>query len=201
MATKIIETLLLLLSIASMLSPQVEGIQSNQTCVPIPKDKRQIVCQCSRSLQLRCLYNAEMLRMDASYLDATLRPIFYDDVNLDRTADPEDAFDPNTDFLSNRAKYSGSKNKFYIYFPNFEILTTPFVRITLTKFLYVPSFAFVNRQPGSRQRRQIESVVFELPNAFDFGIDENAFSSVDVTDTLLIEGPFNHINIHTNAFR
>lgn len=184
----------------------LDAIQSNQTCVPIPKDKRQIVCQCSRSLQLRCLFNTEILLMDSNLLDQSLRPVYYDDVHLDRQADPETAsshsiaIDPNADFAANRAKYSGSRTKFYIYFPNFELMSAPYVRITLSRFIYVPSFAFVSRGETSA-RRKIESIVFELPNAYDFGIDENAFSRIDVTETLLLEGPFNQINVHTNAFR
>lgn len=180
-----------------------ESMQSNQTCVPMPKDKRQVVCLCSRSLQLRCLYNAEILLMDATYLDATLRPIFYDEVALDRRADPDDALDPSADFAANRAKYAGSSTKFYIFFPNFELLAAPYVRITMSKFIYVPSYAFVGRSsaPAQPSRRHVESIVFEVPNVHDFGIDKNAFSRVDVTDTLLFEGPFNEINIHTNAFR
>lgn len=181
-------------------SHRTTAIQSNQTCVPTPDDKRQIVCQCSRSLQLRCLYNPEILLMSVSHLDRSLRPVFYDDVHLDRHPDPDDSSDPSADFAANRAKFAGSTGKFYIYFPNFEIMSSPYVRITLSKFVYVPSLAFVSRLGGS-QRRKIESIVFELANSYDFGIDEYALSRVDVTETLLFEGPFNQMNVHTNAFR
>lgn len=175
------------------------AIQSNRTCAPKPKDVRQSVCQCSRSLQLRCFFNPEILLMETKFLEESLRPIFYDDVQLDRLADPEDQLDPNANFALNRLNFAGKKNKFYLYFPNFDLMSMPYVRITMSRFNYVPAFAFGNANAGTT--RQIESIVFETPNAYDFGIDEAAFSGVEITDTLLFEGPFNQINVHANAFR
>ena len=119
--------------VAAIFMPFTYAIQSNRTCVPKPKDMRQIVCHCSRSLQLRCIYNPEILLMDAKYLDESLRPIFYDDVSLDRLADPDDQLDPNVDFAARRVKYAGNRNKFYLYFPNFELMNTPYMRITMAR--------------------------------------------------------------------
>lgn len=179
------------------------AIQTNNTCVPTPKDKRQIICQCSKQLQLRCLFNMDMLIMDTKYLDASIRPIYYDDVSLDRAGDPQDSGDINNDFKLNKKKFANNRSNMYLYFPNFKLLSQPYIRITLSKFHYIPSFAFTNNNDDKKDApvRRIESVIFELPNIYDFGVDEFAFHNVQVTDTLLIEGPFNQINFHANAFK
>lgn len=153
------------------------AVQSNSTCAPVPKDLRQYMCSCTKQLQLRCSYRSDMLRISRQDLDNTLRPIMFDEVSIERRADPDDSADVNTYF--NQLKTDGGVNKskqtragsvhntdYYLYFPNFKLFNSPYVSITLTRFSYIPSFAFA--EPSSPIRR-FDSVVFELDEIYDFG--------------------------------
>lgn len=190
-----LELFILLFALATN---NLEAIQSNQTCAPVPKDKRQIVCQCSKQLQLRCSFNLDLVRFESKDLDHSLRPILYDQVTLPRLYDPSDPDDMNINFELNKKRYSYNENNFYLYFPNFQVLTSPFIRITFNRFVYIPSFAFSS--PQVEQFKSIETVVFELPEVYDFGVDQYAFNKIQITDSLLIEGPFNQITFHKHAF-
>jgi hypothetical protein len=182
-------------------------MQSNNTCAPVPKDKRQLVCQCSKQLQLICMFNIDIKEIPPHDLDKSLRPIYYGDVALSRSAVNTDLNyrDINYNFEKNFYK-NKNNNKVYLYFPDFQTLSSPFIRVTLLRFLYIPSFAFYDRKLYTQQKyptltthRSIGSVVFELGEVHDFGIDRLAFYNLK-TDFLIIEGPFNQMSIHRDAF-
>ena len=179
-------------------------MQSNNTCAPIPKDKRQLVCQCSKQLQLICMFNIDIKEIPPSDLDKSLKPIYFSDVALSRsTVNPELPYrDINYNFEKNFYK-NKNNNKVYLYFPDFQTLVSPFIRVTLLRFLYIPSFAFYDKSLYIQKKqvapRSIGSVVFELGEVYDFGIDRLAFYNLK-TDFLIIEGPFNQMTIHKDAF-
>ena len=184
-----------------------QTIQSNSTCAPIPKDKRQLVCTCGKQLQLRCTFNVDIREIEPKDLDRALKPIYYKDVSITRTENPDDPDDINKNFRSKKL------DKLYLYFPNFDILSSPFIRITFVRFLFIPSFSFFDKLAlptstslqSSRAEsslppvKYIPSLVFELQEVFDFGIDRFAFFNVH-SDSLIIEGPFNEMTIHQDAF-
>ena len=184
-------------------------IQSNNTCAPVPKDKRQLVCQCSKQLQLTCMFNIDIKEIPPSNLDKTLKPIYYGDVALSRTSiNAEQPYrDINYNFEQNFYKNKNS-NKVYLYFPDFKVLNSPYIRVTLLRFLYIPSFAFYDKTLYMEKKRLdhsnattrfIGSVVFELGEVQDFGVDRFAFYGLK-TDFLIMEGPFNQMTVHKEAF-
>ena len=70
--------------------------------------------------------------------------------------------------------------------------------------MYIPSFAFSDKalyKPNSEdiKKRFISSVVFELQEIYDFGIDRLAFYNLE-SEQLIIEGPFNQMSVHREAF-
>ncbi|RMZ96864.1 peroxidasin -like protein [Brachionus plicatilis] len=173
-----------------------QAVVSNTICAPIPQDRRQQICQCTKHLQLHCSFISDIIRMETKDLDSGLRPIFYDNVTLERLVDFDDYGDMNANFELNKKRYNNNKKMFYLYFPNFKIFNSPFIRLTLKKFLYVPSFAFTDES----STKTIETLVFELPEVYDFGVDKYAFFNLKTTDLLLIEGPFNQVTFHKEAF-
>ncbi len=95
------------------------------------------------------------------------------------------------------------ENNVYLYFPNFSVLSSPYLRITFIRFMYVPSFAFIDYNSlvsPTAPYRSVASVVFELAEINDFGIDQFAFYGLE-SESLVIEGPFNQLTIHADAFR
>ena len=195
-----LKALLLTLILAS-LSPNSNAIQSNNTCAPIPRDRRQLVCSCAKQLQLRCTFNLDIKEIDPKDMDKSLKSTFYADVALDRLANPDDPDDLNTHFKQSLKK---SSSKVYLYFPNFSLLGSPYTRVSLLRFMYVPSFAFSDKalyKPNGEDapKRFISSVVFELQEIYDFGIDRLAFYGLE-SEQLIIEGPFNQMSVHREAF-
>ena len=169
----------------------ISCMQSNNTCAPIPKDKRQLVCQCTKQLQLICMFNIDIKEIPPANLDKSLTPVYYGDVALSRAAvNPDQEYrDINYNFEKNFYK-NKNNNKVYLYFPNFAILDSPYIRVTLLRFLYIPSFAFYDKTALVEKKqslRSIGSVVFELGEVYDFGIDRLAFFGLK-TDFLIIEG-------------
>ena len=157
----------------------VTSIQSNNTCAPEPTDKRQLICSCSKQLQLRCTFKFDMLLIEKKDLDKTLRPIMYEDVSLERLIDPKDKQDVNIKFSNYRKKNpiavnmnSNNKN-LYLYFPNFGVFNLPYISIMLSRFMYLPSYAFTT----DSNERKIESVILELQETYDFG-SKKYFSQV-----------------------
>lgn len=172
------------------------AVISNNTCAPVPRDKRQQICLCTRHLQLRCSFISDINRIETKDLDSGIKPIFYDNVTLARMVDFDDYGDINTNFELNKKRYKNNQKIFYLYFPDFKFFASPFIRLTLKNFLYVPSFAFTDQNNS----KTIETVVFEMPEVYDFGIDQYAFFNLIISDLLLIEGPFNQITFHREAF-
>ena len=181
----IIAIFVLIISIAA----QSSSIQSNSSCAPSPHDKRQLMCACVKQLQLRCTFVLDLREIDSRDIDNSLMPVYYNQVSIDRLANPYDFYDANSKFK----QLKNSQDKVYMYFPNFDQLSSPYIRLTFARFTYIPSFAFGNQQ------REISSVVFELHETVDVGIDKHAFNNL-VTESLLIEGPFNQMTIHQDAF-
>lgn len=172
------------------------AVISNNTCAPVPRDRRQQICTCTKHLQLRCSFFTDINRIETKDLDSGIRPIFYDNVTLERMVDFDDYGDLNTNFDLNKKRYKNNQKIFYVYFPDFQFFTSPFIRLTLKNFLYVPSFAFTDQ----KNSKTVETVVFEMPEVYDFGVDQYAFFNLIVSDLLLIEGPFNQITFHKDAF-
>ncbi|CAF0844610.1 unnamed protein product, partial [Brachionus calyciflorus] len=173
------------------------SIISNNTCASIPRDRRQQICHCSKQLQLKCTFTSDINRFESKDLDVSLRPIFYDDVTLSRLSDPEDFEDINLNFDLNKKRYLNNKKNLYLYFPNFNVFNSPYIRITMRRFLYIPSFAFTDENLS----KSIESIVFEISEAYDFGIEQYAFYNMIVGDSLILEGAFNQITFHENSFQ
>jgi hypothetical protein len=196
----------------------VDAIQSNVSCAAVPRDKRQQVCTCVKQLQLRCTFVLDIREISTKDLDATLRPIYYSDVALERPANPDDPDDLNVDFTKK------DPARVYLYFPNFSALNSPYIRLTLIRFMYVPSFAFVDKPSlmrslnavshlssasasssssssfgNSNKAKSIPSIIFEIGEVYDFGIDKHAFFNM-LVDELIFEGPFNQISVHEEAF-
>jgi Leucine-rich repeat (LRR) protein len=192
----------------------VDAIQSNVSCAAVPRDKRQQVCTCVKQLQLRCTFVLDIREISPKDLDLTLRPIYYGDVALERVSNADDPDDINVDFMKK------DPTKIYLYFPNFAALNSPYIRLTLIRFMYVPSFAFVDKPSlmrslnavshlssasslsgggNSNKAKSIPSIIFELSEIFDFGIDKHAFFNL-LVDELIFEGPFNQISVHEEAF-
>lgn len=184
----------------SFLVQPIQAMQSNNTCAQLPKDKRQLVCVCGKQLQLRCTFNLDIKEIDPADMDKTLRPIYMNEVTIHRTVNPNDPYDVNLD-LQDQQKLD--ENNVYLYFPNFSVLSSPYLRITFIRFMYVPSFAFIDYNSlvsPTAPYRSIASVVFELAEINDFGIDQFAFYGLE-SESLVIEGPFNQLTIHADAFR
>lgn len=174
----------------------LQAVVSNSSCAPIPRDRRQQICQCTKHLQLRCSFSSDINRMETKDLDSSLMPIFYDNVSLERLVDFDDYGDMNANFEMNKKRYKNNQKIFYLYFPDFKIFSSPFIRLTMKQFVYIPTFAFTDEVSS----KTIETIVFELPEVYDFGVDKYAFFNLKVTDILLIEGPFNQITFHKEAF-
>ena len=223
----------ILLLIAAYQSGAASAMQSNSTCAQMPEDRRQLVCLCDKQLQLRCVFNLDIKEVGAN-LDKTLRPIYLNEVfifcliylikifseirvkrffdrkvSIQRSMNPDAHSDVNAVFAS-RMQMSDAAHSLYLYFPDFVMMNSPFIRITFLKFLYVPSFAFVDKaklisqqdngvEESFAQLKKISSLVFELNDVYDFGIDKYAYFGVE-SESLLIEGPFNKLTIHQDAF-
>lgn len=176
-------------------------MQSNNTCAQLPKDKRQLVCICGKQLQLRCTFNIDIKEIDPVDMDKTLRPIYMNEVSIERKIDPSDPYDVNLDLID---KQKLEENNVYLYFPNFNVFNSPYIRITFNRFMYVPSFAFSDYKSLLAYEhdtfKHIASIVFELADVNDFGIDKFAFYGLQ-SESLVIEGPFNQLTIHTDSFR
>jgi hypothetical protein len=170
-----------ILVILGLVCGNSHAIQSNNTCSPEPNDKRQLICSCVKQLQLKCSFKFDILLIEQRDLDRTLRPVAYDDVSLQRAVDPNDSEDVNFRFQihhklqSNKSLFSQSlkgntavaSSHYYLYFPNFNVFNSPYISVTLSRFMFIPSFALSDEQ--SAQRRRFESVVFELQETYDFG--------------------------------
>lgn len=202
----LLHLILLTVTISSKIA--INAIQSNSSCALEPKDKRQLVCQCSKKLHLLCVFNIDIREISSKDLDETLRPVLYEDVSLERS----NSFDPNNplDLNINFEKFvKKSPKKTYIYFPNFSVLNSAFNRIYFLNFIFIPSFGFYEKASFSNQpaigkidhtqNKFITSIVFELPEVYDFGIDRFAFYGLK-SELLILEGPFDFINFHKDAF-
>lgn len=171
----------------------INCIQSNSSCAPMPDDKRQLVCLCGKQLNLKCVFNLDIRNVGPAHLDRTLNPIKANEVSISRSVDPYDPYDPNTDF---QASLSNPKsNQLYLYFPDFNVFSAPYTRVTFQRFIFVPSFAFKKQTSSLAEFRKLSSLVFEVSHAFDFGIDKFAFFGVE-SESLLIEGK--QLNIYFN---
>lgn len=176
------------------------SMQSNNTCAQLPKDKRQLVCVCGKQLQLRCTFNLDIKEIDPIDMDKTLRPIYMNEVSIERAVDADDPYDVNHDLLD---KQKLEENNVYLYFPNFNVLNSPYIRITFIRFMYVPSFAFIDSKllvQSNEHYKSVSSIVFELAEINDFGIDKFAFYGVE-SESLVVEGPFNQLTVHEDSFR
>jgi Leucine-rich repeat (LRR) protein len=193
--------LVILVLIKILLINQILSMQSNNTCAQLPKDKRQLVCICGKQLQLRCTFNIDIKEIDPVDMDKTLRPIYMNEVTIERKIDPSDPYDVNLDLID---KQKLEENNVYLYFPNFNVFNSPYIRITFNRFMYVPSFAFSDYKSLLAYEhdtfKHIASIVFELADVNDFGIDKFAFYGLQ-SESLVIEGPFNQLTIHTDSFR
>ncbi len=194
-------TIILLVVVASCFYPHTSAMQSNSSCAPYPHDKRQLVCLCSRQLQLKCVYNTDIKQLGVSHLDHTLRAIPYSEVSLPRLVDPNDYDDLNSVFqtIQSLDKAISNKDSMYAYFPDFALFTSPYIRITFQRFQFVPAYAFVDQasvQQIEPRLRKINSIVFELNNVYDFGIEKYALYGVQ-SESLLIEGK--HSNKHNTS--
>jgi hypothetical protein len=179
------------------------AIQFNNTCSPQPNDRRQLICSCSKQLQLRCSFKYDILQFETKDLDRTLRPISFDEVSIERVADSNDNDDLNRKFLKQKESTSVVSNynmkTFYLYFPNFELFSSPnYVAIALNRFIYLPSYAFNSNE---NLEKRIDSLVMELQETYDFGIDQYALSNIQVENSIIIEGPFNYLTTHRSAFQ
>ncbi len=187
------QTVFLLAVVSFCFFLHTSAIQSNSSCAPYPSDKRQLVCVCSRQLQLKCVYNTDIKQLGISFLDPTLRPISYSEISLPRLVDPNDYDDINSFFQTGRSLQKAilDKNLMYAYFPEFSLFTSPFIRITFQRFHFVPAYAFVDltNLELAQKFRKINSIVFELDNAYDFGIEKYALYGIQ-SESLLIEGKY-----------
>ena len=206
--------MLIYLVLFAFVSQELAAIQSNSSCALEPKDKRQLVCQCSKKLHLLCIFNVDIKEIAAKDLDRSLTPVFYEDVALSRqhSVDPDNSrFDVNVNFEAN---FRSAKKKIYLYFPNFNVLNAAFNRIYFLNFIFIPSFAFYEKTTFLQEyearkseenvrevapHKFISTAVFELPELYDFGIDRFAFYGLS-TEMLILEGPFDQINVHEKAF-
>lgn len=177
-----------LLLLTSFCHPS-SGMQSNGSCAPMPTDKRQLVCLCGRQLQLKCVFNSDIKQLGVQHLDRTLRPVRPTEVSLSRLVNPYDEFDDNMIFQNGqRMRAAANENTVYSYFPDFSLFSAPYIRITFQRFQFVPSFAFIDTSLVKNvEFRKISSIVFEMNNAYDFGVDKYAFYGVK-SESLLIEG-------------
>ena len=189
----------------------INAIQSNSSCALEPRDKRQLVCQCSKKLHLLCVFNLDIREISPKDLDKSLKPVFYDEVSISRahSFDSNNPLDINIDF-EKQLKKTGKK--IYIYFPDFSVFTSAFNRIYFLNFIFIPSFAFyakstfmqehengIQKQVQENQSKFVSSIVFELPEVYDFGVDRFAFYGLK-SELVILEGPFDYMQVHRDAF-